>query len=271
MAKNVATKEHRRFARGLIEGLESRVHAGPPIAATEIASAHEFLRQCSFSPASDYYSRLSQLQTRVAKRTDSPPRANGTRNYGGEAGSRWIQVQSIYDHVILSTCYAGEFNLKRGRVKLSHRFNNEGRIDFVELKFLNAMSPELTGEIRKLVLVKNYRDIQKDWHEATGFTLRVLPQELVFLFGDIFRCAKDDMLAWLINIGHWMAIDLTNELRTRERCRVEDETPAMQNQLPLAKLRNDEVALPILEKAGGLESAVESSDDAAIVVRYHRI
>jgi len=29
--------------------------------------------------------------------------------------------------------------------------------------------------------------------------LDVLPQELVFLFENIFRCPKDEVLAWLIN------------------------------------------------------------------------
>jgi hypothetical protein len=41
-----------------------------------------------------------------------------------------MQIQSAFDHIILSTCYAGEFNLRRGRIKISHRFNHEGRLDF---------------------------------------------------------------------------------------------------------------------------------------------
>ena len=36
----------------------------------------------------------------------------------------------------------------------------EGRIDFVELKFLRSLHPLLTGEIRKLVTVKGYQSIR---------------------------------------------------------------------------------------------------------------
>ena len=268
----MATKEHRRYARGLIEGLESRMQAGPPIGATEIATASEFLRQCSFSPASDYFSRLTAIQSRLAGRATPLARAPGKRNYGGKAAGRWVQVQSIHDHVILSTCYEGEYNLRRGRVKLSHRFNREGRIDFVELKFLRSMMPCLTGGIRKLVLVKDYEDLAKDWFEAEAFTLRVLPQELIFLFTDIFRCPKGEVLAWLINAGHGLAADVISELGVAVTPNGHSgAVPGESGQLPLSELRTDEVALPILESSAALKSAVEMSDDKVIVVRYHRI
>jgi hypothetical protein len=64
----VATKDHRRHAKGLIEDLESRVHAGPPIQTTEILFAKEYLRDNDFSPASDYLSRLGQIQNRLEPR-----------------------------------------------------------------------------------------------------------------------------------------------------------------------------------------------------------
>lgn len=265
----MATKEHRRFARGLIEGLELRVHSGPPIGATEIDSAQEFLRQ-NFSPASDYFSRLCQIKERLNGRSHERTLAPGKRNYGGEAGGRLMQVQSIYDHVILSTCYAGEFNTKRGRVKVSHRFNSEGRIDFVELKFLRSMSPWLTGEIRKLVMVKDYQNLQRDWHEADAFTLRVLPQELIFLYGDIFRCARNEILAWLMNIGHGLMSDLrTDLLNGRVRCATETETT--NGQLCLTEIAEDGVARTILEKAASLESRVEMANDESVLVRYRGV
>ena len=267
----MATKEHRRFARGLIEGLEARVHGGPPIRTTEITSATEFLRQCSFSPASDYFSRLTEIQNRLAGRTTPPSRPSEKRNYGGKVAERWLQVQSIHDHLILSTCFEGELNLQRGRVKLSHRFNREGRIDFVELKFLRSLMPCLTGEIRKLVLVKDYQVIRKDWLEAEAFTLNVLPQELLFLFADLFRCIKSDVLAWLINIGHGMVGDLFGDLGARVSGRAASQSAGRPDQLGLSELKADEVALPILEKAAALASAVELSGDKHMVVRYHRI
>ena len=244
------------------------MHAGPPIHATEVASANEFLRQCSFSPASDYFQRLLEIQQRLARRIHQPAPAQGKRNYGGKAGGRWLQVQSIHDHVILSTCYEGEYNLKHGRVKISHRFNREGRIDFVELKFLRSLMACLTGAIRKLVLVKDYQAICPDWHEAEAFTLPVLPHELLFLFAEIFRCPKNEVLAWLINVGHRMAGDVCADLN-ETMASPRSSSNGTQGQLCLSELRTDEVALPILEKAATLESAVELSDDKNLVVRYH--
>jgi hypothetical protein len=126
-----------------------------------------------------------------------------------------MQVQTIYDHVILSTCYAGDFNGKHGRVKISHRFNEAGRIEFVELKYLRAFHPPLDGELRKLVIIKGYQSLRKDWQQAEAFVLRVLPQELILLYTDIFRCERADLLAWLVNIGHGLVDDLLQDLKTR--------------------------------------------------------
>jgi hypothetical protein len=123
-----------------------------------------------------------------------------------------MQVQSIFDHVILSTCYAGDFNNKHGRVKISHRFNQEGRVDFVELKYLNALHPPLNGELRKLLIVKDYSSLRKDWYAAEACVLRVLPQELIFLYEDIFRCPKPQLYAWLLNIGHGLVEDCLKNL-----------------------------------------------------------
>jgi len=261
------TKEDKRHARGLVESLESRVHAGPPVGETEIRSAWDFLRQRDFSTASDYFNRLAQIQNRVVARPAAQPREK--RNYGGEAAGCWMQLQSVYDHVILSTCHEGEFNTQRGRVKVSHRFNRAGRIDFVELKFLRSLQPCLNGGIRKLLTIKDYQNLHKDWHAAEAFALRVLPQELIFLFRDLFRFPKDEVLSWLINIGHRTAEDLLNDMRAHRNGYGSDpgDNP---NQLPLKAVLMDDVALPILEQAAALESAVEFDDPETAVVRYWR-
>jgi hypothetical protein len=244
------------------------VHVGPPVRETEIHSAREFLRQSEFPPASDYFSRLGQIQSRLEPRSRErflpPPK----RNYGGEAAGCWMQLQSAYDHLILSTCYEGGFDCQRGRVKISHRFNQAGRIDFVELKFLRCLQPCLNGEIRKLLLVKDYARIRKDWRAAEAFVLPILPRELVYLYQDIFRCPRSEVLAWLVNIGHRIAKDLLKDLAERppEACLA--RPGANGEQRCLSAVRTDEVALPILEQAVTLESAVELSDPRTAVVRY---
>lgn len=260
------TKEHKRHARGIVEALESRAHAGPSVASTEILSARSFLEQHDFSPASDYFRRLVQLQDHL--RTRPLVERREKRNYGGEAAGCWMQLQSIYDHVILSICYDGEFNSRRGRIKVSHRFNEAGRIDFVELKFLRSMQPCLTGEIRKLLLVQGFQSHRKDWHEAEAHVLRVLPQELVFLYPDFFRMPRVELFAWLINIGHRTVADLLSDMRAGRVNGHVRETGGNPNQLRLAEVGADEVAVPILEQAAALEAAVEFAEPESAIVRY---
>ena len=241
--QTVATKEHKRQAKALVEELEARVHVGPPICTTELASAHNFLRESEFSPASDYFGRLRQIQDRLTSRPAPAPvsRSPGKRDYGGEAAGYWMQVQSAYDHVILSICYEGEFNWKRGRVKISHRFNQEGRIDFVEAKLLR---------------------------EAEAYVLEVLPKELIFLYDNIFRCDRTDVFAWLANVGHRQVGDLLDDLSKRL---LNGAHPNSRDgeQMDLSALRKDQIAWPILTKAALLESVVEILDSKNVVVRYH--
>ena len=264
----MATKDQKRQARGLIEALESRVHVGPPVRDGELHSAREFLRQNEFPVASDYYHRLGQIQHRLQTRPATASLLPAKRNYGGEAAGHWMQLQSAYDHVILSTCYEGEFDLKPGRIKISHRLNQAGRIDFVELKFLRSLHSCLNGEIRTLLRVMDYQDLRKDWRTAEAFVLPVLPQELIFLYPDLFRCPRPAILAWLVNIGHRLTEDLLQDLRTRPPngslpCRGKNG-----DQLSLSAIRTDEVALPILEHAASLECAVELAAPKTALVRY---
>lgn len=264
------TKEHRRQAKGLVEALEERVHAGPAVGEGEIQSAREFLRRHEFSPVSDYFSRLAQLQDRLRTRNLHLVARPVKRNYGGEAAGCWMQLQSVYDHVILSTCYSGEFRTQRGRVKISHRFNQAGRIDFVELKFLRSLQPCLTGELRKIIMVQGYQALHKDWRQAEAFVLRVLPQELLFLFADFFRLPRPEALGWLVNFGHRTAADLCDDLRNGRVNGVERTQGDNPNQSPLLEVQRDEVALPILQQAAWLESMVELNDAETAVIRYNR-
>jgi len=264
----MATKDHKRLARGLIEALESRIHVGPPVRDSEVHSAREFLRQNDFSLASDYFQRLEQIRNRLETRSAAPALLPAKRNYGGQAAGHWMQLQSAYDHVILSTCYEGQFDLKAGRVKISHRFNQQGRIDFVELKFLRSLLPCLNGEVRSLLRVRDYPTIRRDWRAAEAFVLPVLPQELVFLYEDIFRCPRNEVLAWLVNIGHRMVGDLLEDLRARPANGPAPHRGANGDQMCLQAVRTDEVALPVLEHAAALQSTVELSEPKMVVVRY---
>lgn len=330
----MATKEKRLHVKGLLENFEHRAHRGPPLAPAEIQNLRDFLHRHDFSPASDYFRRLDQLQQRMQSRPARHECAPCKRNYGGEAAGWFMQVQSIYDHVILSVCYDGEFRGREGRIKLSHRFNRRGRIEFVELKFLHSLQPCLNGALRKLLVLRPNPSLRPDWREAEAFVLPVLPQELVFLHSEIFHAPRHELLAWLVNIGHgllkdvlecWGAHPLTGAaVHAREAAPVvahsldsrlswsleylegpladapvagshgtngstefragpepisviasgsggeTAELPRRNgDQLPLEALRHDAVALPILQAAAGLQTAVEELGPKLVLVRYH--
>jgi len=244
------------------------VHVGPPIQVTEIVSAREFLRQSDFSPASDYFSRLTQIQYRLERRSKEPVLPPAKHNYGGEAAGFWVQLQSAYDHVILSTCYDGDFNFKHGRVKISHRFNQQGRIDFVELKFLRSLDPLLDGAFRKLLTVKDYSSLPTDWRGAEAFLLQVLPRELIFLHPEIFRHPRSELCAWLVNIGHRLVRGLVDDLKTRPLNGSFPYSGRNGEQLCMLAVRTDEIAWPILEKTALLESVVEITGPKTASITY---
>ena len=254
-----------------MDGLEVRVHSGPPVQVSEIASVREFLQDNDFAPASDYFSRLEQIQTRIETRRNIPTVQQGKRDYGGEAAGYWMQVQSAFDHIILSTCFSGDFNSQHGRIKISHRFNQTGRLDFVELKFLRSLQPALNGAIRKLLLVRDYQNLRKDWIAAEAFILEVLPRELVFLFGDIFRCERNDLFAWLINIGHRLTGDLVTALEQRTVNGYDAARQAESRQFALHEVSSDAVAFPILKQSSRLEAVVEVTGSKTAVVEYRHI
>jgi hypothetical protein len=91
----------------------------------------------------------------------------------------------------------------------------------------------------------------------------------VFLFEDIFRCPRYELLGWLINIGHRMVADMLADLKSRPNgqavCRGENS-----EQLPLKAVLTDGVARPILDQAAGIEAEVERGGCESVVIRYKR-
>lgn len=260
------TKEARRQARQRLEALEAAIRAGSGLQMAQIREFAEFLRAHGFAQNSSYFVRLAQIEA-FLRSHPVPPDAS-KRDYAGYAAGCWMQVQSVYDHVILSVCYEGEFRGQRGRIKISHRFNRAGRTDFVEAKLLRSLLPMLDGALRKLLTVREFPSLPPDWWSASAYALRVLPRELLFLHPEIFRYPRDQILAWLVNIGHRTVSDLVAELE--QASDVRDPRPSGR-QWPVACLRHDAVAWPILQQASLLEASVEPGDSPDVFqIRYLR-
>lgn len=207
--------------------------------------------------------------------------ANGTvrkQNYGGRAAGLWVQIQSVYDHVLLSVCYQGTFRMQQGRIKLTHRFNAAGRVDFVELKFLRAFEPQLDGALRKLVLVEDFATRRPGWLESPAFVLRVLPRELILVEPEVFRYSRAEVVAWLINLGHWEVEETLAALQRargngQERRKTAAYPQAGQSRLhsgqrDLEQVLDDRVAVPILQAAMRLRARAESDAPTRAVIRY---
>jgi hypothetical protein len=260
------TKEARRLARQRLEALEAAVRTGSGPSLAQIHDFARFLRQYGFAPSSEYFSRLARLEAFVRSHVVPAPLAK--RDYGGYAAGCWMQVQSIFDHVLLSVCYEGAFHGRRGRIKISHRFNRAGRIDFVEAKLLRSLVSQMDGAVRKLVTVREFLSLEPDWWTASAYALRVLPQELLFLHADIFRYPRAEVLAWLVNIGHRTVADLVTELKSGP---MDPPPEPEQRQWPISSLTGDPVAWPILQQAAFLEACMEPGDSPDVfLVRYLR-
>jgi hypothetical protein len=122
--------------------------------------------------------------------------------------------------------------------------------------------------LRKLLTVKDYGTLRKDWREAEAFVLEVLPRELIFLYQDLFRCERSEIFAWLINIGHRLIQDLVDQLIAGTVNGKMPRSDSISNQLCLSAVRTDEIAFPILAKAAELEALVEILEPKQVVVRY---
>lgn len=275
----MATKALRQHARQWVETLESRLHLGPSPCMAEIQSARDFLRQNQFPDASDYYRRLERIECSLAARQAGDPVSK--RNYGGRVADLWLQIQSVYDHVLVSVCYQGQWRAQRGRVKLTHRFNAAGRVDFVELKYLEALDARLQGATRKLVLVRDFAVRRRDWFEAEAFVLRVLPRELMLIEPEVFRCPRAEIVAWLVNLGHWTVAQALAGLRAArahlrpqpssdERSAAGAEASATA-QCQLLEVLDDPVAPPILRQAAALQARAEADGSEQALLRYLRV
>lgn len=274
----MATKALRQQARQWVETLESRLHVGPSPGLAEIRSARDFLQQHDFPPASDYFRRLSRIEGALESRRagDPPPKCN----YGGRVAGFWLQLQSVFDHVLVSVCYQGRFRTQRGRVKLTHRFNVAGRVDFVELKYLRALEPALDGATRKLVLVRDFVTRPREWFDAEAFVLRVLPRELVLIEPEVFRCSRAEIVRWLVNLGHWTVEQALVGLETQgenacaeersKTCSAAGPEALAAAQRDLLEVLGDAVALPVLRQAAALRVRVEADTPERAVLRYVR-
>src|SRR5262249_35127444 len=126
--------------------------------------------------------------------------------------------------------------------------------------------------------------------------LPVLPRELVFMYPSLFRSARSELLAWLINIGHGMVTDLVEDLASGStgshnghpqgvastnltpRSINPDQAPqrssathslrGIKKQEPLSEIVGDRVAWPILNEIGSLTSVVDIIDSRTVQVRY---
>lgn len=118
-----------------------------------------------------------------------------------------------------------------------------------------------------LLRVKDYQTLQREWWAAQAFVLPVLPRELIFVHQDIFRFLRNEVLAWLVNIGHRLADDLLLEL-PQQSGNADSPRGVNGEQLPIEAARDDQVARPILEKAVTLEAVVELDEPKSVLVRY---
>ena len=217
----------------------------------------EEITQLGFSGGSEHFKRalsIYQMEARdgIADTDIQQPKRlleSGKYDYVGHIGSYFLQAVIAYDHLFLTRVYSGEFHARKGKIKISNRFNSEGRLDLIDAKLIRSLDAHMDGAIRHLVTIDGYRTLSKDWQTAPLLYLSCIPKEMIFVKGDILRASPPKLYNTLVGYAYRTASDLLDGI-SRET--IAAETPRNPQQLPLDKIVHNDMAMYILGKAASL-------------------
>jgi len=163
--------------------------------------ARTLLLQHEFSPSSDYFNRLAGVQSRLRTRVIAPALASVKRNYGGASAAAGCRSRCLRpphpEHVLRRRVPhpAG------GRVKSPIGSTSRAASTSVELKFLQSLHSPLDGQLRKLLLVRDFATIHKDCTPPRPSSSRPATGAGFPSCGDFPLRPAPNWLAWLVNIA----------------------------------------------------------------------
>ncbi|MBT5021319.1 hypothetical protein HON01_00745 [Candidatus Woesearchaeota archaeon] len=263
--------QSRRKINGILTELETLVKNGefgevvPKI--KPLISMLEFFK---VNPISKYYARIEKIETKIKRNSQKVKHQSGSSNnldlkdvkslnfedgkhdYVGMSGSSRVRITRVYDHMFLSRIY-------QRTMKLSWRFNKEGRLDLVD-----AMLFQKNNKIVNLINMRGYGGNDLNWIESEA-KLTKLPIETGVLNPNFATIKYVQQYESLMRFGHKMSAALLNNLNSKN---IRDAHKIFENQKQLKEILNDDSTIYILENAANIVPFVKEFSVEKMLVEY---
>lgn len=232
-----------RTAHNYLATLELRLSKREEITSDEIFSLRTFFCN-NFDIGSSEFTKFNAI-LRLNK---------NKRSYFGRAGSHLLQIKVVYDHLFLIRPYSS--------ASLSWRFNQEGRLELIDSKNLSDRS------FAENILKVESENLSRNWNSA-DVILRNVPDELsCSISSEFYILPRDNKFDELIRYGHSEANYVANHIN--EGLHPPKFSPdEKRSQFPMPRLKEDGVALEILNKAARLRSELSIDCFPYASLRYY--
>ncbi|MEN9572892.1 MAG: hypothetical protein RL514_747 [Verrucomicrobiota bacterium] len=262
------------FLAASVAAFEHRLLAQQPISLEEVKELERQTEPYRKGPHYQLAQRVRKLAHRLGhvavtqweqlKQTPVPVFNMAERSYIGRLTSTKdapVEVKVVFDHLFLTTNYRVSLN-PYDLVKITHRFNREGRLDLIDARlkqtkrlYLEPDAPTPAEDaIFHLVQVFAFKDKQPElaWAESRSeYFIRL--RQIAALFYDLGLTHEEQQYRHLIQHGHRLAKELHRAVQAGA---LQDVRVTRAPFHPFHKLREDEAACYIASRAALLEPKV---------------
>lgn len=262
------------FLADSIADFERRLSAQEPISLEEVRELERQTQPLRHGPHYQLAQRVRKLAQRLGhvgttqweqlKQSPVPVFNMAERSYIGRLaslGDAPVEVKVVFDHLFLTTNHRvalGTYDL----VKITHRFNREGRLDLIDARlkqtkrnYLDASAPPPAEDaIFHLVQVFAFKDKQAEleWPESRAeYFIRL--RQIAALFYDLGLNHEEQQYRHLIQSGHRLMKELHRAVQAGALL---DVRVTRMPFYPFHQLRDDEAACYIIGRAALLEPRV---------------
>ncbi len=262
------------FLADNIADFERRLTAQLPISLDEVRELERQTQPFKHGPHYQLAQRVRKLAMRLGhvdtnqweqlKQTPVPLFNMAERSYIGRLpGTKDapVEVKIVFDHLFLTTNYRAEIG-PYDLVKLTHRFNREGRLDLIDarLKQTKRLYPDadtpapVEDTIFHLVQAFAFKDKQAEleWSESRcEYFIRL--RQIAAIFYDLGLTQEEQQFRFLIQWGHRLMRELHRAVQARSLL---DVRVTRMPFYPFHQLAEDEAACYIASRAALIEPKV---------------
>ncbi len=257
-----------------VAAFEHRLMAQQPISLDEVKELERQTEPYRQGPHYQLAQRVRKLALRLGhvavtqweqlKQTPVPVFNMAERSYIGRLTSTKdapVEVKVVFDHLFLTTNYRVAIS-PYDLVKITHRFNREGRLDLIDARlkqtkrlYLDADAPPPAEDaIFHLIQMFAFKDKQAEleWAESRGeYFIRL--RQIAAVFYDLGLTHEEQQYRFLVQHGHRLMKELHRAVQAGS---LQDVRVTRLPFYPFHQLREDEAACYIASRAALLEPKV---------------